>query len=130
MVRMKWKQIEGPCNPPKKPYFPVFVLNGKGDIPLEPVTLPPIIMKMSREQIDSIVDTPLEIQFPCHSQTVEHGVATTTQCVKRMRTENTQLACVLQTVDARASIPNKVTLKRFREDFKDQLDEGKRARDS
>ena len=54
-------------------------------------------------------------------------MATTTQCVKRMRTERTQLARVLQTVDARSSLPNGVTRKRFREDFKSVLGKGKKV---
>ena len=132
MVRFKWQKqtpipVPGFENPPKVPYFPVFVLNGTGKPPIEQVTLPPIIKQMSSEQIDSILETPLEVQFPCHSQTVEHGVATTTQCVKRMRTERTQLARVLQTVDARSSLPNGVTRKRFREDFKSVLGKGKKV---
>ena len=72
---------------------------------------------MTREQIDAIVNTPLQADFPCHSQIVEHGVATTTQCVKRRRKESTQLACVLQTVEARAQQPHVVTHKRYRKDY-------------
>ena len=43
--------------------------------------------------------------------------ATTTQCVKRRRKESTQLACVLQTVEARAQQPHVVTHKRYRKDY-------------
>ena len=89
----------------------------KSAIQHEPVTMPPIIKQMTREQTDAIVDTPLQADFPCPSQTVEHGVATTTQCVKRRRKESTQLACVLQTVEARAQQPHVVTHKRYRKDY-------------
>mgnify|MGYP006267958819 CR=1 FL=1 len=133
MVRFKWQKqtpipVPGFEDPPKIPHFPVFVPNGTGKPPTEQVTLPPIIKAMTVDQIDAILDTPLQVGFPCHSQTVEHGVATTTQCVKRMRSRETQLACVLQTVDGRESFPNKVTHKRFREDFKNILEKGKKAR--
>ena len=94
MVKLKWKLMKGPGSPPKQPFFPVFVLNSKSAIQHEPVTMPPIIKQMTREQIDAIVDTPLQADFPCPSQTVEHGVATTTQCVKRLRKESNQLAHV------------------------------------
>ena len=122
MVKLKWKQIIGPKwnggeDPPKQPLFPVFVLNSKCSIEHEPVTMPPIIKQMTREQIDAIIDTPLKVGFPCHSQTVEHGVATTTQCVKRRRKEDTQLACVLQTVEARAQLPHRITHKRLKSDY-------------
>ena len=117
MVRMKWKQIKGVGKPPKQPFFPVFTLNSKGPVQHEAVTLPPIIKQMSREQVDAIIDTPLQVDFPCHSQTVEHGVATTTQCVKRRRKEDTQLACVLQTVEARTLQPHRVTHKRCKMDY-------------
>ena len=99
MVRMKWIRMKGPKwgrgEIPKQPFYPVFVLNSKGPDDIEEVTMPPIIKQMTQEQIDAIVDTPLKAEFPCHSQSVEHGV-------KRRRKEETQLACVLQTVEARA----------------------------
>ena len=117
MVKLKWKLMKGPGSPPKQPFFPVFMLNSKSAIQHEPVTMPPIIKQMTREQIDAIVDTPLQADFPCPSQTVEHGVATTTQCVKRRRKESTQLTCVLQTVEARAQQPHVVTHKRYRKDY-------------
>ena len=103
MVKLKWKLMKGLGSPPKQPFFPVFVLNSKSAIQHEPVTMPPIIKQMTREQIDAIVNTPLQ--------------ATTTQCVKRRRKESTQLACVLQTVEARAQQPHVVTHKRYRKDY-------------
>ena len=66
--------MKGPGSPPKQPSFPVVVLNSKSAIQHEPVMMPPFIKQMTREQIDAIVDTPLQADFPCHSQIVEHGV--------------------------------------------------------
>ena len=69
----------------------------------------PLTQHMSDEELDGLKDTRLVSDFPCHSQSVEHGVALTTRCVKRRRTERTQLMAIYQTQEARRRNPGRIT---------------------
>ena len=56
-----------------------------------------------------VIENPLVSTFPCHSQTVEHGVALTSACVKRRRKEENQVMSTLQTAQARRVQPGRTT---------------------
>ncbi len=114
MVKIKFRALKGPYNPPKEPIFPAYILNYKGPQQWDLVTEPPIMEHMSTSEIDDLVDSALTSEFECHTQTVEHGVALTAQSVKRRRTEKTQLMNALSTAAAREQLSEKVTHKRFK----------------
>ncbi|XP_063690962.1 uncharacterized protein LOC134823433 [Bolinopsis microptera] len=79
----------------------------------EPITAPPLIRQLSSVELDDIINTPLSCSIPCHTQSVEHTVALVTGSTKRYRSEDTQLANMLQTAAARKNLSGRVTHKRF-----------------
>lgn len=99
--------MRGPNNPPKRLFYLTY--NGEW----EPVTLPPLISRMSSSDLEQIREQPLVCNIPCHSQTVEHTVALVTQATKRRRTEENQLMSVLQVSSARKECQGTVTHKRL-----------------
>lgn len=86
-------------------------LDKNGKLPREWIRAeePPLTLHLTDEEIDEFLISPLVCDFPCHSQSVEHGVALTTRCVKRRRTEKTQLMAIYQTQEARRLIPGRIT---------------------
>jgi len=70
-------------------------------------------MALTDAQLYQLVDDPtsLEIFAPCHSQSVEHGVAITSLAVTRWRTRENQLGAALQIEHARKVTPGEVTHK-------------------
>ena len=72
---------------------------------------------MTALEIDELVECRLTSDFECHTQSVERGVATTAQSVKRRRTDASQLRMALSTVAAREEMTDNVTVKRFKENF-------------
>ena len=121
MVKLTEKEIVGPYNPPKIMVFPIFTINYKGPTKYQQVTMPPLLSHMSAAQIDELIDTPLTSDFECHTQSVERGVATTAQSVKRRRTDDSQLRMALSTVAAREELKENVTVKRFKVHFRQFL---------
>ena len=82
----------------------------------EPITVPPVIRQLSSADLIDVINTPLSCNIPCHTQSVEHTVALVTGATKRCRSEDTQLANMLQTAAARKNLSGRVTHKRFRMD--------------
>ena len=72
----------------------------------EPITVPPVIRQLSSADLDDVINTPLSFNIPCHTQSVEHTVALVTGATKRYRSEDTQLANMLQTAAARNKWPS------------------------
>ena len=73
---------------------------------------------MTKQEINSIVEAPLEVNYPCHSKTVEHGVALASKVCKRFRTESTQSEAVLVHHTARKQQPAKrMTIARYGEEY-------------
>ena len=117
MVKLTNEVIKGPFNPPKILVFPIHTINYKGATRYQQVTKPPLVAHMDAAQIDELVDCRLTSDFECHTQSVERGVATTAQSVKRRRTDDTQLRMALSTVAAREELKETVTVKRFKDAF-------------
>ena len=105
VVKIKWKRMRsgGPnmMQPPLQPFFDVFVPNSTNpEIPSEPVLMPPLL---NHREILAIRDTPYESpRFPCHMQQVEHGVGTTSFCVKKRKTPEQQLRTKLLVLASQA----------------------------
>ena len=106
-------KVPGWEQPPYEYYFSYFTLNFKGKRRWELLTEPPATMDLAEAQLDMIVEDPtsMDIWAPCHSQSVEHGVAITSQVVTRWRTPETQLGAALQVHHARKATPGEVTHK-------------------
>ena len=109
LCTMKVKKIKGPDNPPDGVRF----LDQHGD--WKKVTMPPLLEHFTQADIDKIRDVKLDFEYPCHSQSCEHGVQATSCAVGRRRTDKTQLGSVLQRTDAQKEFEGIVTHKRFRE---------------
>ena len=116
LTKLKMKKVTGPGNPPSEITFPIYVRGYKGPQKSNPVTMPPILSLLTDEQIDDIIDSPITSEFPCHTQTVEFGVATTSKAVKKRRTEDGQLRCILQTVHAREQLSGPIKHKQYLKD--------------
>lgn len=102
----------------RRPYYTVWTQGAKGPPTRQRVTLPPILAVMTQQEVNSIVEAPLEVNYPCHSQTVEHGVALVSKVCKRFRTESTQNEAVLVTQTARKEQPAKrMTIARYGEEY-------------
>ena len=115
LVQIKFRKTKGPGNPPKEPIFPVYTVGKKkGSVVWESVKRPPIFKNLNYDDIAGFVVTPFLSDIENHTQTVEHGVATTSKSVKRRRTEKSQLMCALSTIDAREKLPGRITHKRFK----------------
>ena len=123
MVKWKKDQMEGPHDPPKILTFPIYTLNYKGPTEFNTVGMPPLLAHMDAQQIDELKECPLTSDFECHTQSVERGVATTAQSVKRRRTDESQLRMALSTVAAREEIKESVTIKRLKENFSKFMNE-------
>lgn len=100
---------------PKIPVFPVYIPNYKGPLQEDEVYMPPLFNLASSLKFEDIKSTPLRFKIENHTQSVEHGVALTSQCVKKKRTEASRLHCALNTDTARKQFPNPVTHKAYRE---------------
>ena len=91
--------------------FRAAILGGKpgtnGKLPTELVTLtePPLTLHLTDDELAAFRETPLLSNYPCHTQSVEHGVALTSKAVKRRRKEDSQLVAILQTSHSRTSNP-------------------------
>lgn len=98
------KSCKGPydgSDAPKLYKFACFSLNSTAEkATWESITEPPLTKDLSMEQIKAFIDTPYVCDYPCHTQSVEHGVAAVSRAVKLRRTERTQLMQVLQTAKA------------------------------
>jgi hypothetical protein len=100
--------------PPCEYYYRVHTPNYKGtEIRKQLLTEPPATVHLSDAELYQLVDDPtrLDIFAPCHSQSVEHGVAVTSLAVKRFRTRVNQLGASLQIEHARKVTPGEVTHK-------------------
>ena len=114
MYKFKRRKIDGPPDTPDELIFPTYTINYKGSQRWAVVTEPPLTIGLSDDELKQLIDNPVKcIDYPCHTQHVEHGVATTSQCVKRRRKQGTQVVAVLQTVAARAQNSGQVTHKTF-----------------
>ena len=71
-------------------------------------TEPPVTIG---KDVTQWLDQPLRLNFPCHSQTVELAVQTTSKSVKDTTDYEWQLGKAFSTVDSRKRISGKVTRK-------------------
>ena len=85
----------------------------------EPVACPPLIARLSTEDLKKIIEEPFVCDIPCHSQSVEHTVALVSQVTKNQRTEDNQVMSILQIASARKQFSGRVTHKRFRADLEE-----------
>ncbi len=112
LVEIRLRKVKGSR---KEPMFPVFTIGKKkGELEWDPVERPPLFAGLTAGDVAAFVTTPFKSNIENHTQSVEHGVATTTQSVKRKRTDKTQLVCTLSTIDAREKMPDRVTQKRYK----------------
>ena len=104
----------------KQPFFEVFTPNAKetGTPTWVKMTLPPLIKQMTPEEIHSVKTMPLEVTYPCHSQSVEHGVALSSKIAERFIKRDSQLQATLQVFDARKRQPEQVTHAGFKNAIK------------
>ena len=56
---------------------------------------------------------PLRLNYPCHSQTVEHGVKTTSSVVSSYTDYDDQLGAAFAAIKSRQKLKGKVTRKRL-----------------
>ena len=115
-MKVSSRQIEGPNKPPKTRQYEVYTVNYKGPPCYEDLTMPPLLENLSCIQLEEFVNKPFTSEFECHTQCCERMVSNTSACVKRRRTEDTQLGIALSTVAARNERPNKLTKKSFASD--------------
>ena len=85
----------------------------KGPVCFNDITLPPLLIKPYSQYIQNRFDS----DIPCHSQCVERAVATTHRVVKKRKTEEAQMDCLLGTIKSRKETPKRVTKKRYYEEF-------------
>ena len=78
-----------------------------------PVTEPPLLMKKTRDELLSYVDTPFSSDYPSHTQRVETGVKLTTAGAARVVGQKRQLGECLINEASRKKSPGRVTRKRF-----------------
>ena len=115
-MRFIFQSVKGPGDPPERLMYLTY--NGEW----EPVSVPPVIENLTPHQLDQFLKEPFKCPIPCHSQTVEHAVALTSQVTKNRRTEETQLRSMLQVAAARRDFTGKVTHKRFKEELEQRDD--------
>ena len=115
MATLRQRTQKGFHNAPKVVEYKVAIIggakNGEGKLAFEwvRVTESPLTANLSDDELYQILDSPLKCDYPCHSQSVEHGVALTSQCVKRRRTEQNQLVAIYQAAHSRKTNPRVVT---------------------
>ena len=85
----------------------------KGPVTYNSITLPPLLKKPYSQYIESRFTS----DIPCHAQCVERAVANTHRVVKKRKTEESQLDCLLNTLKSRKETPRRVTKKGYYEDF-------------
>ena len=78
-----------------------------------PVTEPPLLMKKTRDELLSYVDTPFSSDYPSHTQRVETGVKLTTAGASRVVGQKRQVGECLMVEASRKKSPGRVTRKRF-----------------
>ena len=78
-----------------------------------PVTEPPLLMKKTRDELLSYVDTPFSSDYPSHTQRVETGVNLTTAGAARVVGQKRQVGECLMVEASRKKSPGRVTRKRF-----------------
>ena len=78
-----------------------------------PVTEPPLLMKKTRDELLSYVDTPFSSNYPSHTQRVETGVKLTTAGAARVVGQKRQVGECLMVETSRKKSPGRVTRKRF-----------------
>ena len=78
-----------------------------------PVTEPPLLMKNTRDELLSYVDTPFSSDNPSHTQRVETGVKLTTAGAARVVGQKRQVGECLMVEASRKKSPGRVTRKRF-----------------
>ena len=78
-----------------------------------PVTEPPLLMKKTRDELLSYVDTPFSSDYPSHTQRVETGVKLTTAGAARVVGQKRQVGECLMVEASRKKSPGRVTRKRF-----------------
>ena len=78
-----------------------------------PVTEPPLLMKKTRDELLSYVDTPFSSDYPSHTQRVETGVKLTTAGAARVVSQKRQVGECLMVEASRKKSPGRVTRKRF-----------------
>lgn len=99
---------------PKRAMFPVYILNYKGPLQQDEVFLPPLLNLAESLEVEDIVKNPIRFEIENHTQSVEHGVALTTECAKKKRTEETRLWAAMNTNAARKAYPEPITHKLYR----------------
>lgn len=114
IFKTKYMKIEGPYTPPDQLHFPVHTMNSTGPLKYEPVTEPPMLRHLSVTELEKFMESPLSLRLDCHTQSVERGVALTSQSVKRRRKPSSQQRVALSTVAAREQFPEPITHKRFK----------------
>ena len=115
-VRIPDHNLPGWSEPPMEFFYVIYTINYKGPKKWALLTEPPATMALTDAELDMLVEDPtrLDIFAPCHSQSVEHGVATTSQVVSTWRTEENQLGAAFQVVYARETNQGRVTHKKRR----------------
>lgn len=69
------------------------------------------------KDLAQFVKDPLKFNYPCHSQTVEHGVQLTASSVLAHTDYYMQLGAALSKYDSRKKLVGKVTRKRMLEEI-------------
>ena len=116
IFKTKYMKIEGPYTPPDQLHFPVHTINYRGPLQYAPLTEPPMLRHLSVNELERFKEAPLSLRLDCHTQSVERGVALTSQSVKGRRNTSSQLRCALSTEAARRQFPEPITHKRFKTD--------------
>ena len=78
------------------------------------VTEPPVTIG---EDLSKYREKPLCLNYPCHSQTVEHGMATTSKVALTSTDYEKQLGAAFAIVNSRKKIMGRMSRKRMRENF-------------
>ena len=78
------------------------------------VTEPPVTLG---EDLEQYLAKPLRLHYPCHSQTVEHGVATTSKVALSSTAYEKQLGAAFSIIQSRRKMKGKVCRKRMRGEF-------------
>ena len=73
---------------------------------LTATTEPPLTEHLSNENIKDLISAKFEVEYECHSQSVERAVQLTTKAVVATSDQNSQDAMTINTISARKKQPN------------------------
>jgi hypothetical protein len=87
------------------------------------VTKPPLLARMTQEELESIRMEPLKLDYPCHTQPVEHAVANSSRNSKKFKTAELRLGAALITVKSIARQPELITNRHYQADLERLLND-------